>query len=851
MHSSVSVAADGAITYDDGRRRYTFAPDGAVLAAEVRDLDLPLWLAGGIWVTSASVTVGTVEVPWENGTRVVPAADGVWLRARDRVTRVGPTGALTTIDAPGWGDVAPFDGGVAWADDRGLHVRGAGSCDVPGLSHGALAVTPDGGKIAVAGPDSLLLLDGACAPIAALPVATEGVGFAGDRVLRLVDGGAVLHDGATLAPLTRPPGPMRHELATRAVDGHVRFAVGLWEWDPADGTSAPGPALVLRDLPPDVRVLGGGHGSGVRVVPGGVQVFDPVTLRDRGPVLPVRPTAGIASADGRFAVTLADGAFTAWDVATARPRWSVPAPANTRIFSVDAHHVRIGVGSEHLLLRTSDGEKWGTARVLRAGGEDPYGLVVWPAAGAPWDSRRPAENRLSPPPAADAPAPTDGPPVVDALGAAFARGRPVPPDERACADADALRARWDVLPAIDAAFTAALDEMCPRFAAWAGTPIPWPAPVPATVGPAAGSSPRAAPQVVTAPPELPLRTDVPTVIVRRHTSGEVTRTLTDEGLVVYEAAPFDVGTVELTLDGAPVAAHLLPGAGKLLDGLGVPAALVDTDGTVLAAGTLGEVVAAARLGLAGITRLDGGWVAPAWTVALPETMVELLPLEDGALVRTRGEVARVGGDGRARWQVPGVFASVVPDGDRVWVEPRVGASFAVALADGRRVADGAVGRAVPGDPVRFRRDLPGGIHVDDADGRSALTFPARGITEVTTDELRFRVGPFVGAVSYDGRFRGVTAATPREVRWGRRALVEDGARIVDARGRVVVERVHPGTLVAAGDHALVQAHGPQGPWLLLDRRGRAVAVYDATRVVPAAGGLLGGTRAGLARWELP
>jgi len=340
----------------------------------------------------------------------------------------------------------------------------------------------------------------------------------------------------------------------------------------------------------------------------------------------------------------------------------------------------------------------------------------------------------------------------------------------------------------------------------------------------------------------------------------------NEGVPIYYAGPSDGasddlgvlgsdrtglgGDLESVLAPPNADAKALPAASLVLDSLGADAALVGPDGRVQVAGTVGEVRAAVLVEHASVTRLRGGAVPPALVVALPNTVVEILPLADGVLVHTRGEVARVDVTGSPRWQVPGVYKSIVLDDQRVWLESAVDPAVAVSLANGERVAVGARGRAVPstsGGPVRYRRDSPyNDLRLYDADGNALLAPWISGTPEVVGEQLRFEVGPWVAAVGFDGRFlrfEPVAHARPK--------LVQDGKRLVDGRGRVVVERTVDRSLrrIAGRDRWIVEV-ASGGPWLVLDHTD-VIGILDADRVIEAAGALWGSTPEGLAKWELP
>lgn len=834
----VHVATGGAIEVDTGTTWRAFHADGTLADAMDRSFSMPTVLANDVELGKDKVVVAGREVPLDGPMRgALPDGDAVWVRLPDAFVRIGAR-SETRVAAPKAGGFALLDGGgYAWSDADGLHVRGKGrGCDVPGLAPGGVSAWPD--RVAWTGLDRFLVVDGRCRPVAALPVRADALGFGADRIVRWTDHEVIIHDPVTLA--VRTPPKASTGVGTWPSGADLVLVHDGRSWDPVTGRSEAAPPLPQK--PHGVRALGPGA-AGLRPVPGGLQAFR--DGRDVGPVLPVRTTLGAASPDGRFAATLIAGEVTLWEVATGQARWTAAVPGAKEVSGVDAR--RVAVFADGLrILRTVDGAPWAHVLGVRAG-ERALALAVTPPGGPAWDSRRPLEHRLPALPAADAPSPDPGPPLVDRLAQAFDRDLDAVLASRAsCEHAPGLADRWDAFPGLDAPVEATLRDRCVGL----DLARPWSAPGPGVPLP----SPPLGPPGPPVPAVVPLRTDVPTVLARFAPSGVLALAeLIAAHVPVYWAgvtADIDDEPVPDLEALAPVAQTLaLPQVLPVLDDLGVDAVLVDPGGHVRAAGSAADVVASTWLLLAGPTRpVPAAWATPTLALALRDTVVELRALGDDVLVRTGGEVARVGPDLRARWQVAGRFRSMVVDGERVWVEAFGQRAFAVGLGDGRRGETGGLGQAIPGTPTRFwaeRSGRSGPREVRDVDGVVLSGGELTQAAELVGDHLEVAVGPFRAELGLDGAFRRfLPAAPPAALR-----ETEAGA-VVDARGRVILTKGR-GLRPFGARGWIVQAGGTYGPWLLLDDQGRIRAALDAQRVEPVGDALVGATRRGLARWEGP
>lgn len=837
----LTIAADGSVEVDIGSRWRAYHPDGTLAGAQDRGLSLPFILANGVELETGRVVIGerVVELA-EPVRRAVVHGDAVWVGTSGALMRVDPTRTVTIL-VPGLGGFAVFDGGLAWTDQGGLHVRhGRRTCTVPGLE--PLQVTADatGDRVAWNGGDRLLVVDGACRPIAAAPLRTEALGFGVDRWVRWTLEGPVVHDPVTLA--ARTPEVGGEDLAVRADGDRMVLVAGGRAWDPASGLTRAAPTA-----PPaaDGRALSAPTASIVlRPVPGGVRVTR--DGRALGAVLPAFPDSAAVSPDARLVATLEGARLTLWETATGRARWTVDQPDARAVLGVDRHLVVLRADGLRL-LRATDAGLHATARQQSPAASTLVLTLLRPDAPA-WDSRSPRDHPLPDPPAVDAPEPAAAGDALDALGLALHRElQAILGGDLDCGRADALRARWDALPELDAAVVAAVAAACPPRRLLPGPP--WPAPVPGV----APTGPPLGPPGSTVPAAVPLRTDVPTLLVRPDPSAlPALRALAAAGVPVYTVAgasspreedPFAGGPGSIQLSEPPA----LPGLDAVLDGLGVPAALVDGEGRVLATGELGATIAGAWLAWAEPRGpLPSAWMAPSAIVTLPARPREVIDLGGDALVRTATEVARVGPDLLPRWRLPVEARSAVVDGDRAWVDAGPEGTFPVSLADGSRGPPAGRGRYLPGPTPRFWVQAGVVGRVVDDQQRPVTPVALTPAAEPVGDHLEVQVGPWRAEVGLDGTFR-------RFLPVGDPALTQARAGAVShRRGREVLARATPGSLRPFGDGRwIVQAGGPGGPWLVLDDAGRARAALEATRLTPVGDSLWGATGAGLARWEGP
>ncbi len=822
------------------------------------------------------------------------------LTTPDTLTRVHPDGTREAIRAKDIDGVANLpDGNVAYTRAGGglvIHSPGA-SCTLDGAEGEVIAPTRVGDPVILRGASGILLVDTECEPVAFAPLPSRAAALTAsglwvltdDTLLHLASSGTSMQSVA-VAGVTR---------AATCGDAPC-FSLGDLVWDPFTGTTARRP-IIRRGLPPPrpYTVVGTQMEPSVnpyalRVTASGTRVVNTASGHDIGSEIPRWAREGVVSADGRLAIVVDEdappdaagstGRSALFEVATGRELWSFPAPCNPEVLTATGFVVT--QGEAWYLIDTATAKE--AYQMARAWPDPPrrnpwLDAVLIPAPGTWW------ATRVDP---STAPARRLG-------GAPLPRWRPVEaptPAEGGLADDPLRRALWSSLSHADfpnfaaesAALAARLTALGDALHSTAANPLSALAALPAWPTHAEAGVPFLTPRkplapgrsvagltgftVNTNPVSLPLRAGRPTLVIASADGTVPDRLLAaarDPGMDVLWASTDVVRYLDASPEGLArrlggLAAQHDPQqtveAGdfydELAEKLGLPkpgAMLVGPDGRVLVEGALEVVAAALQWRGIGDTRLPRA-EAGLWRYAGPARVTSVSALADGGVAfQAADTVGVLNADGTLRWSTPERADQLGTSGDRVITHARSGI-VARNARDGAAAWKDIGALLATGDTwvMSDRRTVDALLSTSDGRSRLGVAQPkhptSRGDTLWEDVADGWRCG---AAVTGDGIDIWV-GCTPGDTVEGTQVALRAGALTgSDNDGDVLWTLPAVATVTVDRDAVLAQLGSTGGPWVTVDKRGKArLLLLTDTAPTVAPGTIYGTVDGAVVAWRV-